>query len=221
MIIWYAYKAAAATGQSLEDIVLTKQEAVNEVLAHLGEAPVSSITGPNDELVSRVLAELNTQSRNLQLRAWAFNTDEDVTVANDAVTGEVTLPSTVARVQIHPDFQSSSSTYVVRGRRMYNRKTASYNIGGGIKFARIIHVLDWDDLPLPAQVYLTLRTARVVIPKTHGTERQELNATREELDAWAELRRDHNLMDRANILRNCELYELIGGNRYYLSHGGH
>lgn len=144
---------------------MTFLEAINTLLSVIGEAPVSSLsdtehnTVSDAALASRTLKEVD---RDVQAEGWQFNTDTDVILQQDNQK-QFPLPGNVLRASFSPN-QYADSQFVVRGRRVYDRATQSYEIGDNVQtltVARMVTQLDWDDLPHAAQQYIVIRAARI------------------------------------------------------------
>lgn len=144
---------------------MTFLDAINTLLSVIGEAPVSSLSDTDHNtvsdaaLASRTLKEVD---RDVQAEGWQFNTDTNVALQKDA-NNQFPLPGNVLRASFSPN-RYADSQYVVRGKRVYDRATQSYEIDGSdttLIVARMVTQLDWDDLPHAAQQYITIRAARI------------------------------------------------------------
>ena len=113
----------------------TKLEAVNTLLATIGESPVNSLTSG---LVEASLAEqtLDNVSRDMQSTGWAFNTDLTFQLTPNA-SNEITLPANCLHVDTTSLRSSSTSDLVQRGMRMYDRIKNTYTITRPCAWVRI------------------------------------------------------------------------------------
>ena len=142
---------------------MTFLESINTLLSVIGEAPVSSLSdvGVNTisdaALASRTLREVD---RDVQAEGWRFNTDTGVTLQKDS-GGFFPLPGNCLRAGFSPT-RYSDGQFVVRGKRVYDRKNQTYAIDDQTLIVdQMVTQLDWDDLPHPAQQYITIRAARI------------------------------------------------------------
>lgn len=148
---------------------MTELEAVNIILATIGEAAVSSLSDDTDEIneitdsgmAQRTLHEV---SRDVQSEAWSWNTDENVKIHPTAQNTYV-VPGNTLTVNFSPN-RYPNTQYVMRGLRVYDRDSQRYDFGsvnGGepICAAKVVSELPWEDLPHAAQQYITIRSARI------------------------------------------------------------
>lgn len=146
---------------------MTELEAVNKLLSVIGEAPIDKLADTTtNEISDASLARKTLQeiSRDVQSEGWLWNTETDVplSVNND---GEYDLPSNALRANFSPN-RYPTSQYIVRGLRVYDRAARTYNIGASNDNAPVVvdHMvleLPWDELPHPAQDYITIRAGRI------------------------------------------------------------
>ena len=142
---------------------MTFLEAVNTLLSVIGEAPVSSLSdvGSNTisdaALASRTLKEVD---RDVQAEGWQFNTDQYVELQQDS-KGQFPIPGNSLRASFSPS-RYPDCQYVVRGKRVYDRKHQSYQIDcDTLMIDQMVTQLEWDDLSHAAQQYITIRAARI------------------------------------------------------------
>ena len=102
---------------------LTKLQAVNRILAVIGEAPVTSLT--DDFTDSQIAQErLDQESLIIQADGWHFNTDYEYTLTPDN-SGNIIIPDSALSVFV-PDYRK----YIVRSnsgtRMLYDREEHTY-----------------------------------------------------------------------------------------------
>ena len=78
---------------------LTELDAVNSVLANIGQSPVNSLTD-NSVDIGLATRHLGNSSRELQLRGWSFNTDDKYSLTPDSSTEKIAITSTMLSVEI-------------------------------------------------------------------------------------------------------------------------
>lgn len=145
---------------------MTELDAINRMLAVIGEAPIDSLSSiqineiTDSALARRTLAEVN---RDVQSEGWSWNTDESVEIGATA-QDEFVLPSDTLQAQFSPA-QYSDCQYVQRGLKIWDRQKQTYafadDVGGQLYISQLIRQLDWDQLPHQAQEYISIRAARI------------------------------------------------------------
>ena len=145
---------------------MTELDAVNTVLATIGEAGISSLSDNLNEVTDSALAQrtLKEVSRDVQSEGWSWNTDESVDI-NPTVAGTYVVPGNTLTVNFSPNTYPDTQ-YVMRGLRVYDRNHQRYDFGSvignaPITAAKIVAELAWDELPHAAQQYITIRSARI------------------------------------------------------------
>ena len=102
----------------------TELEAINIMLAAIGEAPVSSLTGLLPQDVAIAQSTLVETNRAVQSEGWSFNTEIDVTLTRNA-SNEIDIPVDVLRVDanIH---QHPTIDPIQRELKLYDRLNNTY-----------------------------------------------------------------------------------------------
>ena len=129
----------------------SKLQAVNKALQMMGESPLNSLQGL---LGLGNLAEetLDSVSRKVQAEGWSFNTDYQMTLTRDSTTNQISVGTNVSRVVVDP-YEYYDVDVVQRGSRLYDRKNNTYVFSIDLK-ADMTVILEWDDLPEHARVYI-------------------------------------------------------------------
>jgi len=145
---------------------MTELEAVNTILATIGEAPVTSLAGTANAITDAALAErtLDEVRTDVCAEGWSWNTQKDVEIDANAQDVYV-LPAGTLSVQFSPN-QYPDSRYTLRGLRIYDRIRHRFDFGAvnnseTLYAAQVIQRLDWTDLPHAAQQYTMVRAARI------------------------------------------------------------
>lgn len=162
----------------------TELQAVNQMLAGIGEAPVNSLEGSITTDVAAAKNLLDEVRREVQGRAWGFNTDDDVTLVPDA-NNEITVGAEIIRIDGTPGREMKQ--IILRGRRLYNRGEHNF------KFEADIHVntttlLIWDEVPEQAQRYMVIRASRFLSDRLVGSSSMHQFSMRDEAMALADLK---------------------------------
>ena len=116
-------------------------EAVNEILAAIGEAPVSTLEGDsNTDVVSarRILHKIN---RREQSKGWTFNIDENAQLYPDAFSQLIPFMPNYLRVT-----SSGGSPYVNRGGFVYDRLSKTDRFTTAIT-CQLVTLMTFDEMP--------------------------------------------------------------------------
>jgi len=175
----------------------TELEAVNIMLAAIGEAPINTLTGtlPVDAKTAQTtLAEINKE---VQSEGWSFNTEIDVVLTRDG-SNNVNLGSDVLivdpNVHDHPDIDA-----IQRGLKLYNRKKHVYTFDTDLT-CTIVYLRTFAEIPEPARKYVIIKAARVFVDRLVGDESLRSYTKQDEIRARAILMEtdlanaDHNLL---------------------------
>ena len=183
----------------------TKLEAINTMLSNVGEAPVNSLTGSLTADVRLAENILNEVSRDVQSNGWHFNTEKEVPLMPNAAN-EIELSDGVARVDLEGEHIDSDFDVVVRGTKLYNRKSRTYTFTVTKKYT-VTYILDWDQLPESARRYIMIRAARVYQDRLIGSEKPSAFSRSDEQAALFALRdyemetADYNVFDAWDVAR--------------------
>ena len=153
--------------------------AINEILASVGQAPVTTLDQTNPD-VAIVYNTLLTVSREVQAEGWTFNTESDVTAQTDS-NKEFSIPNNYLQVDLTHN-SANANKHVVRRRKpgetqskLYDKYKHSFEITSGteedIKLDIVFHY-DWVDLPIPIQDYIVAKAAAVVSSRIVGDKNQ-------------------------------------------------
>ena len=131
----------------------TELEAVNRILASIGEYRINTLTGTIPEDAAKARDRLHGVSRDFQAKGWSFNTDTSVSLAPDT-GGTVYLPSNALNVVF-----VGETTLTIRGQRVYDRSAASFNIARTLT-ANVTSFLPFEELPEQARSYIFVAACR-------------------------------------------------------------
>jgi hypothetical protein len=180
---------------------LSELEAVNLMLATVGESPVSTLVASGDLHVSMAIQFLYDQSREVQTVGWHFNYEELYPLPLN-VGYELVVPSNALKLDVSD--VDNSYDVVQRGTRMYDRKNHTYIFDKSLK-VDIVFFLPWEDLPQSARQYIAISAARKFQRRIQGDDAIEKYTAVEESTAKAELEdyeasvRDYNLADNFDV----------------------
>ena len=175
----------------------TELEAINIMLAAIGEAPVNSLTGtvPVDvRLAQSTLTEVNKE---IQSEGWSFNTEIDVTLVRDG-SNQISLSTDILRIDpnIH---QHPSVDAIQRGLKLYDRLNNKFEFDEDL-ICTAVYFRTFDEIPEPARRYITIKAARVFVDRLVSDDGLRTYTQEDEIRARAILMEtdlangDHNLL---------------------------
>ena len=176
----------------------SKLEAVNKALQMMGEAPINSLQGLFG-LGNLAETTINSVSRKLQTEGWSFNTDYEVDLMRDSTTNEISVGTSTTRVYVDP-YDYPDIDVVQRGSRLYDRKNNTYEFKQDLK-ADITIILDWEELPEHARVYIMTKTGRELQESMIGSkDLTEINLLVEQ-EVRSQFLEEETMLSDNNILR--------------------
>ncbi len=175
----------------------TELEAINIMLAAIGEAPVSKLTGtlPVDvKIAQSTLVEIN---KAVQAEGWSFNTEIDVTLVRNN-SNQINLPTDVLRVDAnihqHPHIDP-----IQRGLKLYDRLNNTYQFDEDL-VCTVVYFRDYKEIPEPARRYINIRSARIFVDRLVSDQGLRTYTKEDEIRARATLTEtdlnngDHNIL---------------------------
>jgi hypothetical protein len=135
-------------------------EAVNRMLASIGQAPVNTleVSGVGD--ASKAAQQLLETARDVQSVGYSWNTDENFELAPDG-DGAILLPNGTLDV----DASAATTNVVVRRHptldqlTLYDVDNQTFTFTEPVSVT-IIWGFDFNDLPMPARAYIATAAAR-------------------------------------------------------------
>ena len=175
----------------------TELEAINIMLAAIGEAPINSLTDtlPVDARTAQnTLTEVNKE---VQSEGWSFNTEIDVTLTRDG-SNQINLPINILRVDpnIH---QHPTIDPIQRGLKLYDRQNNKYEFDEDL-ICTVVYYRDFIELTEQARRYINIKAARIFVDRLIGDQGLRTYTQEDETRARAILTEsdyanaDHNLL---------------------------
>lgn len=161
----------------LNTALTSELEAVNTLLAAVGETSVNSLDSTGLADVSEAMATLGKVSREVQMIGWHFNTEEEYPLPLD-VNGRIFLPQNTLKISQ----QSTAKDITQRGLKLYN-KTDHTDVFTETLKVTIVFLLAWDDLPQVARHYIMVRASRIFQAHMLGSDSQFQFSQEEEASA--------------------------------------
>jgi hypothetical protein len=147
----------------------TKLEAVNQMLAGIGQAPVVSLDEANPEISIAELT-LDQVTKEVLGEGWHFNTEQNYPFVPDN-DGFIFVPPNV--LSLSDNKQSNRQAYqtVIRNGKLYDKlnHTFEFPTGAAIK-CDVVWLFPFEDLPQPFKDYITQRATRLFAGRTQGSQ---------------------------------------------------
>ena len=177
-------------------VPVNELEAVNMLLAAVGEAAVSSLETATTVDVTQAKNLLSNINREAQQKGWHFNTEWDVVLSLDS-DNRIPLGTTILSIY------SPSKLTTIRGREgspfLYDLDNNTFTWTASINDAVTITLLDFEDIPQTARQYITTKAARIFQEEIIGQVSAEAVNRQEEVEAYADLLDDEGERSGFNV----------------------
>ena len=175
----------------------TELEAINIMLAAIGEAPINTLVGtlPVDARIAQsTLSEVN---KSVQSEGWSFNTEIDVTFTRDS-SNQISLPTDIlsidANIHHHPTIDP-----IQRGLKLYDRQNNKFEFDEDL-ICTVVYFRNFDEIPEPARHYINIQAARKLVDRLVSDQALRTYTQQDETRARAILMEtdlangDHNIL---------------------------
>lgn len=133
-------------------------EAINIHLNAIGVANISSILAQDRNVdVEAALRSLLATSRSVQMEGWHFNTYRNYKLSATPVTGVVTLPANLLRVESAGIDEGHD--FVERNGALWDNDNNTFNIGRDV-YVDYVLLLPFEQIPEYARWYITVQSTR-------------------------------------------------------------
>ncbi len=147
----------------------TKLQAINKMLAGIGQAPVVSLDSTNPE-ISLAESILDSVSREVQGEGWHFNTEINYPFTPD-VNGHIAVPSNVLQLSDNKTSNLQKYQTVLRDGKLYDKVYHTFVFDNSEPvLCDVVWFIDFDDLPQVFKDYIAQRAARVFAGSVVGSE---------------------------------------------------
>lgn len=180
-------------------LAVTKKDAVNRMLASIGQSPVNTLTGTLPKDVNKAVLALDNTTRDVCSNGWSFNQDKEYELS--ASSNRIAVPSNASIIE-----SSYGYNYSVRwndtenGLCLYNNDDNDFEFTGTVK-VNVIWLFDFDELPQHARHYIAMRAGREYQATIVGSQILWRFTKEMEQDAWATFRRIEKRSKNYNINR--------------------
>lgn len=175
----------------------TELEAINEILASIGESPVQSLADVGLGDAALASTKLREHSRDVQMRGWSFNTELEVPMSR-SVDGFLLVPSNALQATIS---RTEGRRGVQRGVKLYDLDKHTFVWDRDLKMDFVLF-LGYEELPQHARKLVYVRAARAFARSTMLTQTIEQVTEDDEKAALREFKRAENAIARRNIFRD-------------------
>jgi hypothetical protein len=181
--------------------MLTKLDAVNAMLASIGEAPVASLTSPSADTT---LAETKLEEVRADVLAagWAMNTDNKVTLTRD-VSGHILVPADAITVDTvgtsrHLDvvIRVDSAT---SARKLWDRASNTFVFATDV-LVRVVRDFPFDQLDHHLRRYITAEATVRFQANVLGSNSVDKRLRDHRDDAWSALQDAEAEQEDLNVL---------------------
>ena len=173
---------------------MTELQAVNIMLAAIGEAAVSSLETATTVEVTQAKKLLSNTNRSLQQKGWHFNTEWDVTLS---VNGEGNIPVGNSVLSVLVPGTLTTLRGINGTMHLYDLDNNTFTFTANKTNAVTITLLEFVDTPQTFRQYATLRAARIFQEEIIGQVSAETINRQEEAEAYADLLDDE--ADRSGL----------------------
>ena len=177
-------------------VPVNELEAVNMLLAAVGEAAVSSLETATTVDVTQAKNLLSNINREVQQKGWHFNTEWDVVLSLDS-DSRIPLGTTVLSIY------SPTKMTTIRGREgspfLYDLDNNTFTWTASVNDAVTITLLDFEDIPQTARQFITTKAARIFQEEIIGQVSAEAVNRQEEVEAYADLLDDEGERSGFNV----------------------
>lgn len=181
----------------MDSLIRTSElEAVNTILAVMGESPINSLDVEGNLNIERAQSALREMSREVQSKGWYFNRDYEWSLPVN-VDSKVPVPTNA--LECVPDGTAASKHYAHIGDFLYNITDQTYVFTAAVP-CTITWFRDWTELPEGARRYILIRAARAAQERQVGSENMHKFTQDDEQHALTELVREQVRASRANML---------------------
>lgn len=154
-------------------------EAVNDMLAAIGESPVNTLEDGSNADVANARRLLSKVNREVQARGWTFNRETDVQLQPDAFSKLIPYASDYLGVWV----SGSETTYANRGGYLYDRTNKTDEFSQAVT-VDLVRLRTFSEMPVPFRTYIIAKASRRFNIRFFGAAEVEATLQEEENDAW-------------------------------------
>lgn len=209
---------------------LTELDAVNTMLAALGEAPLTTINTPRED-VALAVNLLRSAAVEVQTEGWKFNTEFgfELGPAGSLVWPGTTTtlwayvpPADLLAFEVTRTPEQQELDLVIRPPVYYPAPLVFYDRAAnrdGLELDTLkidpVWLWEFNELPQSARRYITILATRRFCEQALGAPDRVVYSQRDELMARRALEREHGTRDKVNMFHSVEDARLLGHRRRF------
>ncbi len=142
--------------------------AVNQILASVGQAPVTTLDQTNPD-VAIAYDTLLQVSKEVQAEGWTFNQEFEYEIAVNS-SKEYEIPNNMLQIDFSESYKGNIDP-IRRDGKLYDRYNHTYTIGSTTSDTfkvDVVWLFDWVDLPAPIQNYMVAKAATISAQRIIG-----------------------------------------------------
>ena len=187
-------------------------DAVNTILSTIGEPPINSLTGQQNQdaaIARNILSEI---SREVQSQGWHFNTLYNISLSPDS-NKHIILSNEVVRVDNDTSVPRDGSVSTVnesrsviqRGNKLFDKTNNTFEFSTSIRLT-LVYLYPFEELPEPARRYVNIKAARVFQDRLVGSQKGNMFTMQDEMKALSILKEyegdtaDHSIFDNKDVV---------------------
>ena len=141
--------------------------AINQILAAVGQAPVTTLDTTNPDVAIAYDALLQV-SREVQSEGWTFNKEYNYPMLPNT-DNEIIIPDNMLQIDLHiGEHGNNKYDAVRRDGKLYDRVEHTNKWTNGEMKCDVVWHFDWVDLPIPIQDYITARATTFTVSRIVG-----------------------------------------------------
>lgn len=156
-------------------------EAVNDMLASIGEAPVNSLDNSENVDVINAIRVLDKVNRQVQAKGWSFNHIEDTYLNPDITLNKIYWQNDILYL-----VGTDGTKYIHKGDFVYDFDNQTDIFTDRIE-VEMIRLVDFEYMPIAVRDYIVARAARLFQTQTLNDENIGQTLLEQEQAAWAAL----------------------------------
>lgn len=156
-------------------------EAINDMLAAVGEAPVNTLEDSQNVDVENAIRVLEKINRQVQSKGWSFNHVDEAKLNRDVTTNKIKWQDDILYI-----VGTDGTKYVQRGEYVYDFDNQTDTFTSDIE-VELIRLIDFDYMPSVARDYIVAKAARIFQSQTLDDDSIGQNLLAQEQEAWVAL----------------------------------
>lgn len=156
-------------------------DAINDMLAAIGEAPVNSLDNSQNVDVINAIRVLDKVNRQVQSKGWSFNHVESTNLNPGTLTKKIAWQDDILYL-----VGTDGTKYIQKGDYVYDFDNQTDTFDSSIE-VEMIRLVDFEYMPIPVRDYITAKAARIFQSQTLNDDSLAQNLVSLENEAWAAL----------------------------------